>query len=266
MILGVIGCGAVGRKVVDSVLGMRGIEHVHIYDQDEEKVKPLLGDRVSSVPPEEMGDVCDLVLEAASPEAVIAYVPGIVAAGTDVIVMSVGALMDRTFREELMSTASKSGAKVIVPSGAICGLDGMLSSAVGDLFSVVLTTVKNPASISATEEFIRERGMDPSDVRERTLVFEGTPEEAVRYFPRNVNVAAALTLAVGGKIKPLIRVYVDPEETRNVHEIVLEGEVGRITLTLDNLPSEENPKTSKLAVYSAVATIEKYLADLVIGT
>ena len=159
--------------------------------------------------------------------------------------MSVGGLIDDTFRSEVRKIASLHNAKIYVPSGAVGGLDALQAARVGTIDDITLETRKPPSSLGL-------------DLAKSEIVFEGTPVEAIAKFPRNINVAVTLALA-GGEDKVTVRIIADPGVTKNIHKICVRGEVGTLTFTFENEPSA-NKATSLLAGYSAVALLEK-LAD-----
>ncbi|HEY9245809.1 MAG TPA: aspartate dehydrogenase domain-containing protein, partial [Candidatus Methanoperedens sp.] len=167
--------------------------------------------------------------------------------------------------ENLISAATKHDCKIYVPSGAIAGLDGLKSASVASLESVTLSTTKNPESLK-NAPFITDNNIQPASFKEKTLLFEGDAEEAVRAFPANVNVAASLGLAGIGAKKTRVRIFVDPKAVRNIHEITVDGAFGKFTCRIENIPSPANPGTSFLAALSAIATLKKITEPLQVGT
>jgi aspartate dehydrogenase len=176
--------------------------------------------------------------------------------------MSVGGLLGK---EDVLRQAAESGVRVFIPSGALCGIDGLKSASVGKIESVMLTTRKPPKGIEGAP-YIREKGIDLSGVKAETVIFDGTAEEAVKGFPANVNVSAVLSLAGIGPKKTRVRIVTSPEYTKNTHEVEIVGDCGRITTRTDNVPSKANPKTSALAIFSAIATLEGIARSVKIGT
>lgn len=164
-----------------------------------------------------------------------------------------------------MQLAREKNCRIYLPSGALTGLDGVKSAAVGRIDSVTLTTRKPPAGLSGAPYLARE-GIDLSSLREEKVIFEGSAEEAVEGFPRNINVAATLSLAGIGVAKTRVRIIADPKISRNIHEIEVEGEFGRLISRTENLPSPSNPKTSLLAIFSAIATLKSLASPVRIGT
>jgi len=201
--------------------------------------------------PEKFPNV-DLVVEAASQEAVKQYGELILNSGQNLMIMSVGALVDHGLLERLKKAAEAKKVKIIIPSGAVAGLDGLRSAAIGEVDEVALTTTKPP------------KGFD-IETDEAKTIFTGDAGEAVKKYPKNVNVAATLSLAGIGFDKTKVKLVADPNATDNRHEIFVRGDFGDMTIKLNNLPSPDNPKTSYLAAMSAVAAIRKFGESIVIG-
>lgn len=192
----------------------------------------------------------DLWIEAASQQAVLDYAPALLKR-SDLMVLSVGALADGGFRKKLIKTARISGKKIYVPSGAIAGTDA-LGAVRGSARHVVLETRKNPKSLGLPPDF-------------SGVLHDGPADEACRKFPKNVNVAATLSLAGIGFKKTRVRLVAEPGLKRSVHKITASGDFGEMVLETRNVPSKENPRTSMLAAMSAVATVKKMLETVVIG-
>ena len=212
-----------------------------------------------------MDDGISLIIEAASQEAVRQYAVKALSNGKDLMIMSAGALIDDEFFNEVSRAAREHGKKVYVPSGAIVGLDNVKAAAVRSIEEVMLVTRKPPRSFEGAP-FIRERNIDLSGISEETVLFEGSAKEAVRLFPRNVNVSASLSLAGVGADRTKVRIIADPKADRITHEIHVRGEFGEILTKTINKPFPENPKTSYIAALSAIATLRKISGSIVVGT
>lgn len=196
----------------------------------------------------------DIVVEAAAVEVAAAYSVPVLENGKDLIVSSVGAFADGGFLENVRETAKDHGRTVHLPSGAVGGLDLLKSAnASGGLEKVMITTRKSPASL----------GLE--GVSEEKLMFDGPAGEAIGKFPKNVNVALALSLAGIGTEKTRVRVIADPSVERNTHTIEAEGSFGNMTATIGNLPMPGNPKTSYLAALSVLAALKNQGNPVVIG-
>ncbi len=269
--IGLIGCGAIGtvlaRAIDEGHVGDARL--VVVFDRNIEKAWGL-AQKLRNKPKVAMAfeellkcEDVKLVVEAASQEAVRAYAVDVLRAGKDLMIMSAGALVDHELTSEISRTAKENHRKVYVPSGAIAGLDGVKASAIGKIDRVILTTRKPLDALKDNSYFKEKFG---GKVEKPTVIYEGPAMEACRLFPANVNVAATLSLAGTGAEETVVKVIVDPTLKRNVHEIEVRGEFGNLMVYVENVPSAENPKTSYLAAFSAVATLRKITEPLIVGT
>jgi aspartate dehydrogenase len=175
------------------------------------------------------------------------------------MIMSVGALADSGFLAELLQAAAKKGCRIYVPTGAIAGIDA-IRSVRHLLDSVTLTTTKSPKALAGAP-FFETSKIKLDDITKSTVIYEGAAAEAVRAFPANVNVAAVLSLAGIGVDKTRVRIVADPQATTNRHEIAAAGSFGEIKIAVNNVPSPGNPKTSFLAVLSAIECLRSICDD-----
>jgi len=207
----------------------------------------------------------DIVVEAASQNAVKDVALSVLQNKKDLMIMSVGALLDESIYD-ILSDACKDFKKTIyLPSGAIAGLDG-IKSIKNELESLSITTTKHPRSLKGAKFFdISEINLDEID--SSTIVYEGDAKEAVTLFPANINVAALLSLTGIGSEKTGVKIVADPNTDRNTHHIEAVGKFGKMTFIIENVPDANNPKTSRLAILSAIETLKKYCSDNIqIGT
>jgi len=267
--IGVIGCGAIGARICKAIdNGSINAYLVAIHDRSDEHCERLL-ESLKNKPfissPVELISKADIVVECASQAAVHELGLSVLEGGKDLMVLSVGALLDKKLLEKLILSARKNDCKIYIPSGAIAGIDGLKSASVASINRVILSTTKNPTGLSGAP-FIIENNIDPGSFHEKTMIFEGNANEAVRAFPANVNVAASLSLAGIGADRTEVRVFVDPAASRNIHEITVAGDFGNFTCRVENVPSPDNPRTSLLAALSAIATLKKITEPLQIGT
>ncbi len=266
--IGLIGCGAIGTEIAKAI-DSREIDAdlVAVCDHNPATAAALIKSlkrKPVRAGLEELVRLSDLVVEAACQGAVPAIARATLGAGKDLMIMSVGALADAELYREVKRLAADHGSKVYLPSGAISGLDGLKSASTGKIRRVTLTTTKNPAGLEGAP-YIREKGIDLKALKEPTLIFEGSASEAVKAFPANVNVAATLCLAAReGEVR--VKIVADPQIKVNQHEIVAEGDFGRITTRVENVPSPKNPRTSYLAALSAIATLRSIVEPMKIGT
>jgi len=239
--VGIIGCGAIGTLISGAVeKGLVRCDELILYDRNikrAEKLKNSLHVPITVVKSlEEMIKVKPaIIVEAASQQAVREYLNRILAENIELLVMSVGALLDLDVESN----------KIHISSGAIGGLDAVSSAALAGIDKITLTTRKNPRALGR-------------DNREEKLVYEGSAEEAVRLFPREMNVAATLALTTQSE-KVRVKIISDPKVDRNVHEIKIEWKHGNMFLKFSNDPHPENPKTSALAAWSAIKLLKEIL-------
>jgi len=266
--IGLVGCGAIGSEIARAIdRGDISARLVAVCDHNPDTANELingLNQKPVRVNLEELVNSSDIVVEAASQRAVPAIARAALEKGKSLMIMSVGALADVELYRSIKRLAYLHGSKVFLPSGAISGLDGLKSASIGNIRRVTLTTTKNPAGLAGAP-YIREKKIDLNALKEPTQIFEGTAAEAVKAFPANVNVAATLCLAAReGEVR--VKIIADPSIKVNRHEIVAEGDFGRITTLVENVPSPKNPKTSHLAALSAIATLRSIVEPIKIGT
>jgi len=260
------GLGTIGLPVARALdSGIHGLELVAVSARDRDKAARNMADFANPVPVlglAELADQADIVVESA-PAAVFAEVAeAAVAAGRILVTVSCGALLDRM---DLVERARETGARIVIPTGALLGLDAVRAAAEGTILSVRMVTRKPPASLAGAP-YLAEQGIDLEGLSEARKIFEGTAREGARGFPANVNVAAALSLAGVGPDETRLEIWADPAQTRNAHKIVIEAEAARFEMQIENVPSEENPRTGKLTPLSVIATLRGLTAPLKVGT
>jgi aspartate dehydrogenase len=250
--IALLGCGNIGGIIVNQ---HTHVELVALYDRNPERSRALAsriaGVRVCANFEEFIQVPADIVVEAASPGAVREYGEAIVQQGRDLVVLSVGALADNVLTQRLCDMASRNGRKIRIPSGALFGLDNIKIGRISSFDTLTLRTVKPPQSLDM-------------EARERTLLFRGSAAECIRHYPRNINVAVALSLAAGCEVD--VELWVDPGVTRNTHEVIARGEFGEADIVIRNVPCPENPATSYLAALSVLTLLRDIDDPLVIGT
>ncbi len=266
--IGLVGCGAIGSEIARAIdSGRISADLVAVCDHNPETAKSLI-DRLEKKPLkarlEELVNLSDVVVEAASQRAVPAIARATLARGKNLMIMSVGALMDGDFFQEVQELASKNCSRIFLPSGAIAGLDGLKSASIGTIERISLTTTKNPKGLEGAP-YILQQKIDLGALTQAAVIFDGMASEAVRGFPANVNVAATLSLAARD-VPVHVKIVADPNIHVNRHEIVVEGEFGKIFTRVENVPSPSNPKTSYLAALSAIATLRSIVEPVKIGT
>lgn len=266
--VGLIGCGTIGTHLAMAIESrtIANASLVGVFDaignnaeilKSKLKSNPKVYSNFDSL----IDSSIDIIVEAASQEAVRKFGMPIIKANKDLMIMSVGALADTTFLRELLELAPmKEGrSKIYVPTGAIAGIDAIRS--VKDLLdSITLTTTKSPKSLAGAP-FFATRKLNIDAITEVAEIYNGSAAEAVKLFPSNVNVAAVLSLAGLGADKTKVRVVVDPHTTTNQHEIVATGRFGSIKIAVNNVTAPGNPKTSFLAVLSAIECLRSICDD-----
>jgi aspartate dehydrogenase len=264
--IGIIGAGSIGRYVADAVLDgdVKGAVLTAVADTCPPPKDFLERLESRSVPFVDHFEQLTrfpvkLVVECANQQAARQCSGYFISRGIDLVIMSVGALVDGDFFSELSSAAREKHCRIYVPSGAIGAIDAIRAANVHGLEEVVLTTRKPPGSLGSVE------GFDLENLTEPTVVYRGKATEAVKKFPKNVNVAASLSLAGLGPEKTTVCVVADPGIDRNIHEIKVKGAFGVFKIRLANNPSPQNPKTSYLACMSVVSLLKKILSPVQIG-
>jgi aspartate dehydrogenase len=262
--VGIVGLGTIGRAVARALAdGLPGLVLAGGATRDRARGAAFLASLPGAppcLPLPELIARADVVVEAATQAALAEIAPPTLDAGRDLVVLSVGGLLDHP---EWIEQAAARGARIHVPSGAIAGLDGLKGAAVdGHLDTVVVETRKPPRGLAGAPGVA---GLDLSAITAPTVVFEGTAREACRAFPANVNVVAAVSLAGLGPDRTRIRIHADPGIARNRHTIIAEGAFGRLRVELENVPSE-NPRTGRLSYLSTIAYLRDLAAPLRVGT
>lgn len=264
MIVGIIGCGAMGSEICRALNGDSFPGELLLLDRHLDRAQHLAdisaaATAVASL--QQIVDGSDLVVECASVQAVRDIALSVLKKGKDLMILSVGALVDADFRQSIYEAARANKCCVYIPSGAIGGIDALLGASQGAINRVTLTTTK-PSKGLETAPYVLENDVN---LTRSGLIFEGTADEAIAGFPQNINVSATLALAGVGFEKTIVRIAVDPTSTHNVHVIEVEGEFGTFTARFENVPTE-NKRTSKLAAYSAVATLKRIIYPVKLGT
>ena len=257
--IGLLGCGAIGTEIAGALNAgdVGNARLVAVFDQIPEAVATLAG----QVPETVSGHSdfhkflatpgLELVLECASPAAVRAHAEEVLASDKDLMVLSSGALTDTSLFQRLCSLAEQRGIRLIIPSGALGGIDALKATR-GHLEEVTLTTTKPPNGLKGAPGF---RDWESVEITEPQVIFEGPALDAIKLFPANVNVGATLSLVSLGPEKTIVKVVADPHSPGNVHEIYARGDFGVMRFTLQNRPHDRNPRTSYLAMLSAIETL-----------
>jgi aspartate dehydrogenase len=261
----IAGLGAIGTKVAKALdQGIDGMVLAAVAAKDPEKHRSWLGNLTrppAVVPIEALSEAADLVIECAPGNLLRSIVAPFVKNGKTAVVVSAGALLDH---EDLIELAKQNGGQIVVPTGALIGLDAVTAAAVGNIHSVRMVTRK-PILGLAGAPYLVENNIDIAGLTEPLRIFEGTAREAAKGFPANLNVAVALSLAGIGPDRTTLEIWADPTVTRNVHRIEVESDSARFSMTIENIPSE-NPKTGLITALSVIAYLRKQRAALRVGT
>jgi len=269
--IALLGCGAIGTQIALSIDSGKipGIL-THVYDSSKDAANTLVSKLDAKPEIVENSHLLsshsvDIVVEAASQDAVKDVGLSVLQNKRDLMIMSVGALLDESVYDILSDACSHFKKTIYLPSGAIAGLDG-IKSIRHELESVSITTTKHPHSFKGAK-FFETSQINPDAIDSPTVIFEGTAKEAVQLFPANINVAALLSLSGLGSDKTNVKIVADPNTDKNTHHIEATGKFGKMTFTIENIPDANNPKTSRLAILSAIETLRQYCSDdIQIGT
>ena len=257
------GCGTIGREIALAVDSgkVNNATIVTLVDSVDHRADTLRSNLQNSNPStftdfskfvySSSFKDADIIVEAASQDAVNSFGKKIVEAGKSLMIMSVGALGDPFFLSEMLDIAYQNGSHIYVPTGAIAGIDA-IRSVKHLLDSVVLTTTKNPIALAGAP-FFNLTKINVYEITEKTVIYDGNAADAVKKFPANINVAAILSLAGIGIKRTKVKIIADPYTDVNQHEITATGKFGEMTVIVRNKPSPNNPKTSFLAVLSAIS-------------
>lgn len=264
--VGIIGFGTIGYQIARSIeSGYLSLARLSfIVDLSSERLevakklftneKPTMFSDPDLLFDSESYKSTQIIVESASGAAVRQYAKQILSDGKYLIIFSVGELVDDTLLKELESEAARHTGVIHIPTGAIAGIDA-IRSARNNLHEITITTTKNPKSLAGAPYFDIFEDIHLQELRHRTVLYDGDVRKAVRLFPSNVNVFAALALATGNIAKIKVKIVADPNIKVNRHEIDVRGDFGVLQIVASNIPHPENPRTSTLAVLSAIETV-----------
>ncbi len=260
------GFGAIGRVVgrrLDE--GIEGLVLTAVTARDAARAERGMAGFARSVPIvplSQLWQYADVVVECAPAAVLRELVEPALGNGRIVMVLSCGALLDNF---DLVDLARRNGGRILVPSGALLGLDAVIAAAEGEIASVSMMTRKPPQGLLGAP-YLVVHDVDVTGLAEPRRVFSGTAREAARGFPANVNVAAALALAGIGPDRTTVEIWADPTVTRNIHRIEVEASAARLSMQIENVPSDDNPRTGRLTALSVIAALKKLVSPLAIGT
>jgi aspartate dehydrogenase len=260
--IAIAGFGAIGRSLAGKLqAGIPGLTLAAIGARNHDAARAAVPADVVVTDVGALAAHADVVVECAPAAILPAIAEPALRAGRTVVVLSCGALLDRM---DLRDLAAAHGGRILVPTGALLGLDAVCAAAEGDIHAVRMVTRKPPGGLAGAPHLL-QHGIAVEGLTEALRVFEGTAREAARGFPANVNVAAALSLAGIGPDRTRIEIWADPAVTRNIHRIEVDADSARFSLQIENVPSE-NPRTGRITALSVVALLRKLRSPLAIGT
>ena len=266
--VGIVGCGAIGGGIARYISKelKKDCQLTGLYDIQYGRVEKLR--RELSIGPigkdslQALLKSCDLMIEAVNANSTKEIVREALLNKKDVIAMSAGKLLNA---QDLFIFARKRGCHLLIPSGAIAGIDAIKSASLARIRKINLTTRK-PLNGFANNSYLVKKGVDFAAIKKETVLFKGSVDSAVKFFPQNINVAATLALASQARNKITVCIMTSPKYKSNSHEIEIMGDLGRIVTRTDNVVSPENPKTSYLAVLSGMQTLKQFCQGTGIGT
>jgi aspartate dehydrogenase len=261
----IAGLGAIGRTVARRLAdGMPGLALAAIAARDQDKARAWLAAQRIDCPLvalDELPQRADLAVECAPAEVLDQICRPMLLAGRQVMVLSAGALLPRP---DLVELAKAHGGQIIVPTGALLGLDAVAAAAEGAIHSVRMVTRKPPKGLAGAP-YLVANGVSVAGLNEAKRVFAGNAREAAAGFPANVNVVAALALAGIGPERTTIEIWADPAVERNCHTIEVDSDAAKFSLSIENIPSE-NPRTGRITALSVIAALRKLHAPIRVGT
>ncbi len=263
--IAIAGLGAIGRALATKLdAGIPGVRLVAAASRDEEKARGFLAGLQHTVPLvalEALAEHADMVIECAPANLLPRIAEPTLRAGKQMMVLSAGALLTH---DHLVALARAHGGQIIVPTGALIGLDAVTAAAEGEIRAVRMITRK-PVKGLVGAPYLVENGIGIDDIKEPLRIFSGTAREAARGFPANLNVAVALSLAGIGPDRTTLEIWADPALTRNTHRIEVDADSASFSMSIENVPSE-NPRTGRITALSVIAALRKLHSPLRVGT
>ncbi|MGI9503791.1 MAG: aspartate dehydrogenase [Geminicoccaceae bacterium] len=260
------GFGAIGQAIAGRLdQGEPGLKLAAVSARDQAKAEANMAafrEEVPVLPLGELADHADVVVECAPATVFREVAEPTLAKGRIFMPLSVGSLL---IHDDLAKLAERAGGRIIVPTGALLGLDAVRAAAEGGIESVTMVTRKPPDGLAGAP-YLAEHGIDVANLRAPLKIFEGSAREGAKGFPANVNVAAALSLAGIGPDRTRLEIWADPGVTRNVHHITVEADSARFEMTIENVPSGENARTGKITALSALAALKGLVSTVKIGS
>ena len=262
----IAGLGAIGKSLARTLAagGVPGVTLAAVSAKNLDRAREFvqtLAVKAAALPIADLEPIADIVVECAPAALLPQIATPFLKAKKQVIVLSVGALLSHP---DLIELARAEGGTLIVPTGALIGLDAVIAAAEGTIHSVTMVTRKPPNGLVGAP-YLVENQIELDGLTEPRMIFKGNAREAARGFPANLNVVAALSLAGIGPDRTTLEIWADPTVTRNVHSIEVDSDSARFRMTMENIPSE-NPKTGRIVAQSVAALLRKMNANFRVGT
>jgi aspartate dehydrogenase len=257
MRVGFIGLGTIARGVLELLRAEDGIDVVGALVAHPNKPRPGAHVPLCTRVEDLIARKPEVVVEAAGHAALRCHGPTVLRAGIDLLILGVGALAEPATCAAILDAAEQGNSRAVVVSGGIGGLDAIASASAGRLSRVTHYTRKPARALLPPDEAV--------GLQEPRELFAGSAREGALKFPESINVAAAVSLAGIGLDRTEVRVIADPTLDRNRHEVVAEGDFGRLRFEIENVPTEDNPRTGKLVAMSVVQALRRRQARLIIG-
>ncbi len=259
------GLGTIGLSVANWLVQADGFDLAAVAASSvasaESKVSDL-GVSPKVVVATELADHADIVIECAPAAHFAAIAEPAIDAGRTLVALSAGALLTRP---DLVEGADLSGAQIIVPTGALIGLDAVRAMAQGEIVSVTLVTRKPPKGLIGAP-YLEAEDIDVANLTDPLRVFHGNAFDAAKAFPANINVGAALALAGAGPERTMIEISADPTISRNRHRVEVVSDSAIASTEIEGMPSADNPRTSASVANSVIAALRRMSDPLVVGT
>ena len=265
--LAIAGLGAIGLPIARRVDAgdIPGLALVAVAVRDEAKARksmagfrsPRRWSRLAA-----LADMADVIVECLPSKHFLEVAEPAIARGRIFMPLSVGALLDHM---QLVDLARETGARIVVPTGALLGLDAVRATAEGKIASATIITRKPPAGLAGAPLLVKQ-GVSVEGLTAPLKVFDGSAREAIAGFPANVNVAVALSLAGIGPDRTRIEIWADPGVTRNTHTVKVTSDSSDLTMTIENIPDPDNPRTGRITALSALAALRRLTSPLVVGS
>ncbi|MDH5750393.1 MAG: aspartate dehydrogenase [Rhodospirillales bacterium] len=266
MTVGIAGFGTIGYVVAKALdKGIPGLRLVAVSARDMARAETRMEDFNSPAAVVSLADLAnraDVVVECLPAAAFLDIAEPAIETGRIFVPLSCGMLLQYP---HLAQRARETGARLIVPTGALLGLDAVHAAAKGTIHSVRMVTRKPPGGLAGAP-YLQEKGISVENLHKPLKVFAGSARDGAAGFPANVNVAAALSLAGIGADRTELEIWADPGQSRNKHTITVDADSARFEMTIENIPTDENPRTGKITALSVIATLEGLVSPLKVGT